>query len=64
MIEAERASRRDGATCADKTVDIADWLAALVRTAALGKGQDFKRLLKIARRRFDMASISPGRAPI
>jgi hypothetical protein len=48
---------------ADKTVDIADWLGVLMRTAALDKGLDFKRLLKIARQRFDMGSISFDRAP-
>ena len=48
---------------ADKTVDIADWLGVLMRTAALDKGLDFKRLLKIARQRFDMGSISHDRAP-
>ncbi|KAE8754701.1 MULTISPECIES: hypothetical protein [Paraburkholderia] len=48
---------------ADKTVDIADWLGVLMRTATLDKGLDFKRLLKIARQRFDMGSISFDRAP-
>ncbi|WP_175052928.1 hypothetical protein [Paraburkholderia sediminicola] len=48
---------------ADKTVDIADWLGVLMRTTALDKGLDFKRLLKIARQRFDMGSISLDRAP-
>jgi len=48
---------------ADKTVDIADWLGVLMRTVALDKGLDFKRLLKIARQRFDMGSISLDRAP-
>ncbi|MBK3785145.1 hypothetical protein G3A43_33535 [Paraburkholderia aspalathi] len=51
---------------ADKTVDIADWLGVLnvlTRPAALDKGLNFKRLLKIARQRFDMRSISLDRAP-
>ncbi|MBK3819340.1 hypothetical protein [Paraburkholderia aspalathi] len=48
---------------ANKTVDIADWLGVLMRTAVLDKGVDFKRLWKIARQRFDVASISLDRAP-
>jgi hypothetical protein len=40
---------RDKAISADKTVEIADWAAVLVWSAAVDRGQEFKRLLKRAR---------------
>jgi hypothetical protein len=37
--EAEHASWHDSATCADKTVEIADWFAVPMRTAVLDRGR-------------------------